>query len=83
MNRPLSETTRYFTDPVYRAEVDADYLRRSAELTDRVTFPAAHHSIPADERVERVMRDMGFGRMQAINHLRQRDALADKLRGKW
>lgn len=29
------------------------------------------------------MRDMGFGRMQAINHLRQRDALADKLRGNW
>lgn len=85
MSQPiLPEITRYFTDPVFRAEVDADYLRRQAEVYDRMDCAIERfHAVPAEERVERVMRDLGFDKMQAINHLRQRDALAAKLRGNW
>lgn len=35
--------------------------------------------IPSEHEIDRVMRDTGMGRMQAINHLRQRETLRRRL----
>ena len=36
-------------------------------------------TIPAETEIARVMHDTGMGRMQAINHLRQRATLRARL----
>lgn len=35
---------------------------------------------PSEKRIEEVQLRLGLGRMQAINHIRQRDALLEKRR---
>ena len=43
-------------------------------------------NLPDEARIAAVMRDLRLGRVQAIHHLRGRDAVAAKLRhngGRW
>lgn len=82
--RPFEALERYWNDPAYRAEVDRMAEERQRDVYDRMDCAIErYHRVPHEERIARVMKDLGFDRMQAINHLRQRDELAARLRGRW
>tara|TARA_R110000782_G_scaffold167129_9_gene259334 strand:- start:74459 stop:74740 length:282 start_codon:yes stop_codon:yes gene_type:complete len=84
LRRPFATLERYYSDPEYRAQCIREQEALQRDVYDRMDCAIERfHHVPAEERIERVMRQFGMGRMQAINHLRARDTLAEKLRGRW